>query len=186
MVFIFQNKETEIAKLVHKSATVTFILNNTVFTIPLVGISAITLYCADNSPYHTGRTCYDVEHIIYCVMAAIIMILLIVESLIYWFIFYIKNPFSRCYLANPDNLWKIAKVLVKSAPPIYFVIDYTNTLQNVYVFAYLILNGGFFVFFRFLNPTWYNKKHLYFTIIFESIVVWFAIFVVANYYLNQS
>ena len=119
-------------------------------------------------------------------MAAFIMILLIVESLIYWFIFYIKNPFSRCYLANPDNLWKLDKLLVKAAPPIYFVVDYASNLQNVYIFGYLMLNGGSLVFFRFLNPTWYNKKHLYFTIIFESIAAWFAIFNITNYYLNQS
>ena len=56
-------------------------------------------------------------------MAGIIVVVILLESIFWTFVFYIKNPFDRTTLAAPSNIYYIGKIILKILPPIYFMID---------------------------------------------------------------
>lgn len=99
------------------------IVMNTVLTGPLFNAVAVTMYCHNDSPYHFGEVCYTPVHIVYCVLAGIVGIVLVIEGGLFGFLYFIKNPFSRGCLSTPTNIYYIVKFWLKTLPSLYFLID---------------------------------------------------------------
>lgn len=76
------------------------------------------------------------------------LLVLLVSGLLYWFIFYTRNPFSHGYYALSNNLFRLGKLAIKILMPLYFVVDQKQTLQNVYVIIQMVLILAYIVFFR--------------------------------------
>lgn len=181
-----EKQKSEFANFIHTFATFQIILLNTVLTIPIFNVSAITLYCQEGSPYHETTQCYDLVHIIMCVFASFNLLVLILESLLYWFIFYLRNPFSKSYYALSNNLNKLGKLLIKILPPLYFVVDVGGDFQNIYVFLFLFLTIAYIAFFRIMSIHNFHQNFFYFELFMESVVAWFAINAAICYQFKSS
>lgn len=139
---------SELANVVNRLAAIEIILFNTILTIPIANVSMITLYCHNSSMYHLTRKCYDPAHIVLCVLSAINLLVIVLSTLLYWFIFYVRNPFSKSYYALFNNLYKLGKFLLKILPPLYFVIDIEHDFQSIYTIIFVILVVVYIGFFR--------------------------------------
>lgn len=171
--------------LLQKIATYQFVLFNTIFTIPFLNVSVITLYCNQGSAYHQqGLTCYQGSHIALCFLTGVILIVLLLNALVFWFFFYTRNPFSNSFYAVPNNLFRLGKLALKWAPPIYFVVDYEGSFENLYVFILFAMQAVYVGFFRFFSP--HNFKELHFFVEFglELFVVWFSLSNIIFFYLS--
>jgi hypothetical protein len=73
---------------------------------------------------------------------------MIVSLIIYAVLFYLKNPFNRCFMSKPGNISKLAKATVKIAAATYFIIDANGIYLNVYIYGYAVALGGYLFFFR--------------------------------------
>lgn len=93
----------------------------------------------------------------------------------YGFIFYIRNPFSKSYYSVPANLHRLAKLLLKLLPPLYFVVDIADSFQNVYVIVFMILSLAYVAFFRINSAHSFNHSYFYFELFTESLIIWFCI-----------
>lgn len=157
-------ERSQFSTILHKVATFQIVLLNTIFIVPIFNVSVITLYCDKASIYHSNRSqgCYDTTHIVLCILSAVNVLILIVESLFYGFIFYIRNPFSKSYYSLPANLHRLAKLLLKLLPPLYFVVDIGNKFQNIYVIIFMILALAYVAFFRINSTHSFNHNYFYF------------------------
>lgn len=112
------------AEVMAKIANFQILLINTILTGPIFNIIITTLYCKPESAYHLGEVCYTPTGIIYCVLAAITGIVIIVEGILFALVYYAKNPFTRGCLNGPSNIYYIGKLCLKTLPSLYFIIDY--------------------------------------------------------------
>ncbi len=103
-----------------------YIITIKILTIPLFGLSLVVLYCDSNNPYHSGQTCYDSDHILFCLLAGIFMVLNFTQNMIFSFIYYNKSPLYSHYLAQPNSYYSAVKLLLKILLPLYYLIDPTN------------------------------------------------------------
>lgn len=143
-------KKPEYLNTLNKIVTYLFILFNTILTIPVYNVSIITLYCDKNSIYHnkTSGKCYDSIHIAMCIFAAINLFVILMSSLIYWFLFYFRDPFYKGYYSLANNLFRLGKLVIKLLPPAYFLIDVNHSYLNIYVGVSLVLVFAYIAFFR--------------------------------------
>ncbi len=51
------------------------------------------------------------------------MLLLVISTAIYWFLYFNKNPFSKDFLAKYSNDYVLGKFIVKVLPIVYLAID---------------------------------------------------------------
>ena len=143
-------RKPEYLNTLNKIVTYSFILFNTILTIPVYNVSIITLYCDKNSIYYnkTSNKCYDSTHIVMCIFAAINLFVILISSLIYWFLFYLRDPFNKGYYSLANNLFRLGKLVIKLLPPAYFLIDVEHSYQNIYVVVLLVLVFAYIAFFK--------------------------------------
>lgn len=162
VVVIISRIKGELWKTLHKIVAINFVLLNSILTVPIFNVSIITLYCdAEGDYYPSDYTCYDLNHIILCVLAVICMIVVITGTLFNWLLFYDRDPTSRSFLGVSSSLYKLGKVLLKIIPPVYFVIDSSQNYQNVYIFVALALVVAYIFFFRMFSIHNSNQSHFY-------------------------
>ena len=73
-----QDVVSETGELCAKITHYQIMFMNTIITGPLFNIVATTLYCHPASPYHVGEVCYDAKGIIYCVLAVIVGVVVLI------------------------------------------------------------------------------------------------------------
>lgn len=120
------------------------------FVLPIFNISIIALYCNKSSIYYqnSGEECYNVPHIIFLIFCVLNILVILIESFIYWYLFYLRNPFSKSYYAVASNLFRLGKQLIKLVSPLYFLIDFKYGYINVFIFLMTGLLFGFIFFLR--------------------------------------
>lgn len=120
------NKSTgEFAKYIKKIANLQLIFNVKVLSGPIFAVLINVLYCQNASPYRVGAVCYDSVHIVFCVISAIIAILVLAQVLFLGTFYYIKNPLSTSYLGNYNRYYILSKAFIKIILPVYFAVDYS-------------------------------------------------------------
>lgn len=110
-----------------------------------------------------------------CVVSVVNVLVIVVEGLLYWFLFYVRNPFSRSYYALANNLFRLGKIVLKIFAPVYFVVDHKLTLQNVYVIVQTVLILAYIFFFRINSIHNFYENYFYFELFLESVLLWFSI-----------
>ena len=88
----FANKQ-DLYKVVRKIANLLFYFIGKVLSGPLLGLAVNIIYCDASDPYHNGNLCYTPEHIFYCILAAILVLLVIYSILGISFVFFSRTPF---------------------------------------------------------------------------------------------
>ena len=180
-----QEKE-KLAEILKKAAAYQFILMNTVLTIPLINISIIALYCTPESSYysHSSMTCYQSSHLAFCFLAAFTLLVVVADSLIFWFLFYTKNPFSKSFYAVPNNLFRLAKLAIKIAPPVYWAVDSGANFQDLYIFLFVIMQAIYLIFFRMFTAHNYKEKDFFVEFGLELFTFWFSACNIIFFYLK--
>ena len=136
------NKSTgEFAKYIKKIANIQLIVNVKILSGPIFAVLVNVLYCQDASPYKVGVVCYDSVHIVFCVICAIIAVLMLAQVILVGTFYFIKNPLSTSYLGSYNFYYILSKTIIKIMLPVYFAVDYNYSLSIVYVFLVTALLG---------------------------------------------
>ena len=142
---------------IHFAANVMFLVLNSILTIPFFGISLNVLYCnSETNKYTLNQACYQGSHIAYCLIATLVILALLLEWGINWYIYYNKNPFGTDYLSKYDNNAVLGKFLLKILPIVYMSIDKDMSLVNVFIFGLAGCMCGYIFFFRLFSFHDYN------------------------------
>ncbi len=100
-----------------------FICITTIFVIPIIQSSIVSIYCSPNSKYSQNMDCYTSSNLVLMFLGVINAIWLILSNLYFSLFYFIGNPFSTSFLAISSNIWNLGKFLVKITPFIYLQID---------------------------------------------------------------
>ncbi len=85
------------------------------------------------------------------------MLLVIISSVIYWFVYFDKNPFCKDFLAKYSNNYILGKFIIKVLPIIYLSIDGLDMKYiNIFVVGHVGLLCGYIFFFRIYSIHDYN------------------------------
>ena len=108
-----------------KIVTILYLILVKVLSGPLLGLAISVLYCSESSPYLQGQQCYSPMHIVGCILAALLIILVGFALLTYALLFYSRNPFEDSSLRQPNRNYALSKSLLKLLFPTFFVINAT-------------------------------------------------------------
>jgi hypothetical protein len=154
---IKQKKLIKEVRKIHFAANAMFLVLNSILTVPFFGISLNVLYCnAKSNKYTMDQACYQGSHIAYCLIASLVIVGLLIEQGINWYIYYNKNPFGRDFLSKYDNNAVLGKFLLKILPIVYMSIDNKLSMINVYTIALAAVICGYIFFFRLFSFHDYN------------------------------
>ena len=95
-------------------------------------------------------------------MAVICLLVVIIEGVFKFILFYDKNPVSTSPLGVNNNLYQLGRLVLKLVPPIYFIIDVDRTYQNIYIIVQAALVLAYLFFFRMFSIHHYNQNSFYF------------------------
>ena len=112
-------------KYLIKIVTILYLILVKVLSGPLFGLAISVLYCSESSPYLQGQQCYSPMHIVGCILAALLIILVGFALLTYALLFYSRNPFEDSSLGQPNRNYALSKSLLKLLFPTFFVINAT-------------------------------------------------------------
>lgn len=149
-------KKSHLANLFGRITSIQIFVFNTILVGPIVNVISITLYCDARSEYHMNETCYTPSYIIFCVVASIMALCILVETIAFSAIYFSKNPFNRSCIATPENLVALVKFLLKLLPCIYFISDPVAKYRIVYIFAFPAIMIGYLYFFRVFSRHHFN------------------------------
>jgi len=152
----------ELYKVIRKIGNLLLYLLAKVLSGPFLGLSVTTILCDSNNVYHTGSVCYSTEHILYCSLAALLILMVIYSILGISFVFYSRNPFEGSCLGHPNRNYMITKSIFKILFPIFFALNGSLNLDFLYIFASPTLWGAYIVFHRLNSYHTFNHKHFYF------------------------
>ena len=138
---ILNKSNGEFAKYIKKIANLQLIFNVKVLSGPIFAVLINVFYCQEASPYKVGTVCYDSVHIVFCMICAIIAVLMLAQVLLLGTFYFIKNPLSTSYLASYNFYYILSKAIIKIMLPVYFAVDYNYSLAMVYVFLVTALLG---------------------------------------------
>ena len=158
-----------------------FLLTCRVLAGPLLGLIVNIVYCRPDD----GRLCYDSQHVALCVLAALILLVLLVEVFVCSLFFFYRNPLSGSYLGQVDSYYVLSKTLLKAVLPIYFAMTSTNHLAIVYMYCLVGLLGGYIVWHRLFAIVTYRHKHSQVEYFMEAFIFWLAVSNVLYYYLGD-
>ena len=179
-------EEGEAYKYVRKIVNFQFLISVKVLSGPMLGLAVNVLYCIPKSPYHLNQTCYDTTHLIFCVLSAVILLIVIVEVAFFSLIYYIKNPLTTSYLGQQNRYFMISKTILKLIMPVYFAVDYSLSLSLVFMFLVAGLYGVYLFWHRFLSVHTYEQKHFYVEYFMEATVFWVAVNNILSYYIEGN
>ena len=138
-----------------------FIFTAKVFSGPFIGLSINVLYCNPQSPFHQGKECYSPYHIMFCILAFAILMLMIFAILIFGLFYYSKNPFDGGCLGYPNRNYIISKGLLKIIFPVFFALNASLKLSFLFIIFAPILWGTFIFFHRINSLHSFNHRHFY-------------------------
>ena len=143
------------------TVNIIFIVTAKILSGPFIGLSINVLYCDSKVPYHQGRQCYSFEHIIFCILAAIILIEMIITLAIYSLFYFTKNPFDGGCLGYPNRNYMVSKGLLKIVFPVFFALNSSLNLSFLFIVAAPALWGAYLFFHRINSLHSYNHRHFY-------------------------
>jgi hypothetical protein len=156
------NKSTgEFAKYIKKIVNFQLIFNVKVLSGPIMAVAINVLYCQQDSPYRVGSVCYDSVHIAFCALTAIVVIIILAQVLFLGTFYFIKNPLTTSYMGTYSNYYTLSKSLIKVMLPVYFAVDYLESLAIVYIFLVTALWGLFIFWHRMFSVHSYQQEHFY-------------------------
>ena len=146
----------------------TFSIN--IFTLSFLGVAVNVLYCTDNSPYHPDGQCYDLSHIVYCCLAAFILLVTTYFPFAGGLLFFSRNPFDKGPFSHPNRNYIISKYIIKLLCVVYFALNSTLQLQFMFILAAPAL-WGFYIFYHRINSLRSsNHRHFYKELFLESFI----------------
>ena len=153
---------------------------------PFIGLSINVLYCDSVTPYHLGEECYSSRHIPFCIIAAIVLIVMVFVVLVYALFYYSKNPFEGGCLGYPNRNYVISKGILKITFPLYFALNASLKLEFLFIVFAPALFGTFIFFHRINSLHSYKHKHFYIEYFMEAFLFWFSLNGLLSYYLNGA
>lgn len=114
-------------------------------------------------------------HLVLCFLCVLNLLLVAVEIFLYVFLYYIKNPLNTSYMAQPNQYYLISKSALKLVLPIFFLVDYTLSLEMVYKWVLATLLGGYIFWHRLFSIHSYCQRHFYIEYFMEVFLFWVAL-----------
>lgn len=127
---------------------------------PIIGLTINVIYCTPDSPYH-NHVCYDPAHMAFCVLSALVILIILAQSILFSLFYYIKNPLSSSYLAQQNRYFMLSKTLIKVLMPLYFSVDSSNKLILVFMYCTAGVWGLYIFWHRLLSIHTYQQLHFY-------------------------
>lgn len=158
------------------------LLYNGLLVMPLTEIIGRVLYCDSSST--TDLECYDATYTLLCVLATLIMLTMFVSLAFFTFLYYLRNPFNRCFLSKNSNLAVLLRAGIKISGCIYFIVDTSSSYLNVYIYGYVALLIGYIFFFRIDNSNYFKLQFEYFQLCCEVTLVVFSLVTIMQFYLS--
>jgi hypothetical protein len=181
-----RGKTGEFFKYLKKIVNYQFLLTAKTLSGPLIGFVINVLYCDPGNAYHLGEVCYDTQHLIFCVAAAVIGLVVLLEVLVFSLIYFIKNPLNPSYMGVQNRYYMLSKSIVKILMPLYFAIDPSLSLSIVYMFSITGVLGIYLFWHRLFSVHSYNQKHFYVEYFFEIVLFWMAVSNLTYYYASGA
>jgi hypothetical protein len=114
------------------------------------------------------------------------MLLILAQILIFGVFYFIKNPLTSSYMGDYNRYYTLSKAIIKILLPIYFAVDYAQSLSIVYVFIVTALLGIYIGWHRLFSIHSYQQDHFYVEYFMESIVFWMAVNNILSYYIEGA
>lgn len=78
-IILMRKSRGECKKTLHKIVCYQFVIINSILTVPIFNISLICLYCDNGSQYYEDSfQCYNMEHIILCILSVICILTIVI------------------------------------------------------------------------------------------------------------
>ena len=155
---------------------------NGLLVMPLTEIIGNVLYCDPSAT--TDLQCYDATYTLLCVFAVLIALVMLISLSLYILMYYVRNPFDRCFLSLNDNFYVLPKTGIKLAACIYFLIDTSGQYTNVYIYGYAGLMLGYIFLFR-LKEHHHRLQFYYFQLSCEVSTVVFSLITIMQFYVSS-
>jgi hypothetical protein len=120
-----RRRGNDFEKYLYRIGAFTFFLLVKVLNGPMLGLSVKVLYCNAKDPTRLFEQCYSPEHIVYCCLAAWLLLCNIYQPAIYGLFCYAKNPMIGSGVGMPNRNYALSKGVLKLLFPIYFVLNST-------------------------------------------------------------
>jgi hypothetical protein len=136
--------------------------------------------------YTMGIDCSEGAHIGLSFFAVFIIVFLVIQCGVNWYIYYNKNPFGTDFLSKYENNAVLGKFIIKILPIVYIAIDEDMLYIDIYNFGIIACLFGYLFFFRMFSYHDYNEINFYFKLFLEVIVAWFALNNIVYIYIDTD
>ena len=140
------NKQPEVYfKYLKKLVNLQLIVGVHVFHGPLLGLAVNVLFC--NAHYRYFEDCYSEPHIICCVLAAVIVLSIVLQTCFFALFYFDTDPFSESSLGYPNRSYLLVKNALKLVLPLCLSVTLALGVEHIYSPLVVLLLGAY-LFFR--------------------------------------
>jgi hypothetical protein len=109
---------------------------------------------------------------------------MISQILIFGCIYFNKNPLSKSYMGEQSRFYILSKSLIKILLPVYFAVDFQQSLSILYIYLLVALWGFYMFWHRLLSTHAYYQQHFYVEYFMEAVVFWLSVNNLLSYYIE--